>query len=72
MNICNFLLQNGLEDGDVSSLLLFNSALQYSITKVQKNQVGLKLVWRCDLLAYAEDVNLLGDNVHAILLRRLV
>jgi hypothetical protein len=32
---------------------------------VQKNQVGLKLNWTLQLLAYADDVNLLGDNLAA-------
>jgi hypothetical protein len=31
--------------------------------KVQKNQVGLKLNGTYKLLSYADDVNLLGDNM---------
>jgi hypothetical protein len=48
------------------SAVLFNFALQYVIRKVQENQVGLKLNGTHQLLAYANDVNLLGDNVDTI------
>jgi hypothetical protein len=34
-----------------------------AIRKVQENQVGLKLNGTHQLLAYADDVNLMGDEV---------
>jgi hypothetical protein len=62
----NFPIQNGLNQGDALIPLLFNSALQYAIRKVQDNQVGLKLNGTHQLLDYADDVNLLRDNIDTI------
>jgi hypothetical protein len=46
--------------------LLFVFALEYTIRKVKKTQVGLKLNWTHQLLGYADDVTVLGDNTDDI------
>jgi hypothetical protein len=61
-----FPVQNGLKQGDASSSWLFNFALEYAIKKVQEIQVGLKLNETQQLLVYAADANLLGDNIRNI------
>jgi hypothetical protein len=46
--------------------LFFNFALEYAIRKIQGNQVGLKLNESFQVMVYADDVNLLGDNIYTI------
>jgi hypothetical protein len=43
-----------------------NLALEYAIRKVHENQVELKLNGAHKLLANADNVNLLGDNIDTI------
>jgi hypothetical protein len=56
-------VQNGLIQGDALSPLLLNFALEHGIRKVEENQVGLKLNGSHQFLAYADVLNLLGDNL---------
>jgi rhamnogalacturonyl hydrolase YesR len=61
-----FPIQNGLQQGDALLPLLFNFAIEYAIRKVQEYQVGLKLNGTHQLFSYADDVNLLEDNIATI------
>jgi hypothetical protein len=61
-----FPIQNGLKQGDALASLLLNFAIEYAIRKVQENQVGLKFNGTRHLLAYADDVNLLDNNIDTI------
>jgi hypothetical protein len=61
----SFPIQNGLKQGDGLAPLLFRFAVEYAIMKMQGNQVGQK--WDTyKLLACANDMNLLGDNIDTI------
>ena len=46
--------------------MLFNFAFQYAIRRDQVNQDGLKLNGKHQLLAYADDVNILGGSIHTL------
>jgi sorting nexin-29 len=61
-----FPIRNGLKQRDGLSPLLFNFALEYAIKRVQVNQDGLKLNGTHQLLAYADNVNILGGSVHTV------
>jgi hypothetical protein len=61
-----FSIKNSLKEGDALTPLLFNISSEYVITRVQLNQVRLKLNATRQLLFCAVDVNILGGRVHAI------
>ena len=61
-----FPIRNGLKQGDALSSMLFNFAVEYAIRRVQVNQDGLKLNGILQLLAYANDVNILGGSARTL------
>jgi len=61
-----FFIKNVLKQGDALSPLIFIFYLDYAINWVQANQVGLKLNGTECLLAYADDLNTLGESVCTI------
>jgi hypothetical protein len=60
----SWILENGWKQEDALITTAFQ--LCFRIRKVQENQVGLKLNGTHRLLAYADDVILLGDNIDTI------
>jgi len=67
MNVSDrFPIRNGLKQGDALSPMLFIFVLVYAIRRVQVNQDGLKLNGTHQLLAYSDDVNILGGSIHTL------
>ena len=46
--------------------LIFSLPLKYANERVQVNQEGLKLNGTHQLLVYADDINIMGGNIHTI------
>ena len=55
-----------MKQGDALSPLLFNFALEYAIRKVQETNLGLDMNGKHQVLAYADDLNLTGDDIRRI------
>jgi hypothetical protein len=53
-----------MKQADALLLLLFKSFAEYAIRKLQANQEELKLDGTHLLLVWADDVNLLAENIH--------
>jgi hypothetical protein len=52
-----------VRSSSLAKQLFFNFSLEYAIRTVQENQVRLKLNGTHPLLVYADDENLLYDNI---------
>jgi len=61
-----FPIRNGLKQGDARSPMLFHFAVEYAISRVQVNKGGLKLNGTHQLLAYADDSNILKGSIHTL------
>ena len=55
-----------MKQGDDLTLLLFNFALEYDIKKVQETNSGLYVNGTHQLSAYADDVNLIDNDIRTI------
>ena len=62
----SFPIENGLKQGDALSPLQFNFALEYAIRKVKETNLERDMNAIHQVLAYADDVNLIGDDIRKI------
>ena len=62
----SFLIEDGLQQGYAFSTLLFNFSVDCAIRKVQETNLGLDMNDTHQVLAYVDDVNLIGDAIRTI------
>ena len=55
-----------MKQGDALSPLLLSFALEYAIRKVQETYLGLDINGTHQVLAYVNDINLIGDDIKTI------
>ena len=55
-------VKNGLKQGNALLPLLFNSALEYAIRRVQANKGDLKLKVTHQFMVYTDDAHILGGS----------
>jgi hypothetical protein len=61
-----FQIQNGLQQGEALSPLLYNFGLEYAIRKVPEIKEGLDLHGTHQFLVYADNANILDEKINAI------
>ena len=62
----SFPNENVFKQGDALSPLLFSSALEYAIRKVHVTKLGLDMNGTHQIFAYADVINLIGDDIRTI------
>ena len=62
----SFPIENGQKQGDAISPPLFNFEQEYAIRNVQKARLGVDMYGTHQVFAYADDVNLIGDDIRTI------
>ena len=59
----SFPIKNGLKLGDALSPLLPKFALEYAIRKIEETNLGLDMNITHQILAYADNLNLIGVDI---------
>jgi hypothetical protein len=55
-----------MKQGDALSPWLFDFALEYAIWRIQENKEGLQFNRTYQVMTYADDGNILGENMNSI------